>query len=300
MFNCPRCNQEYPSYNSLSKHTRTAYKLSGEQLYREYHGIKEILTCKCGCGTPTKWRIDRGYGEYVSGHNARGKYNPMFGKTHSETARRNISQQRKEKFANGEYEIWQHKRGQKYDAARKIIGEKSRKENNPERASKISTALTGKIRSEEHQRNLSASIKKAWENEELREKQRQYMFDRITDKGWQIISKLEDRFAEMLEQLNIKYTRQYAVKEIISLYDFYLPEHKILIEVHGDFWHNNPNITKFSVPKYAAQISNVSSDKIKKEWCKKNNIPLLIFWESDINGRPFWVIQQLLSSISPT
>lgn len=103
MFKCPRCNQEYPSYNSLSKHTRTAYKLSGELLYREYHGIKKIPMCKCGCGTPTKWRIDRGYGEFVNGHNSRGVFNPMSGKTHSETTKQNISQKRKEKFANGEY-----------------------------------------------------------------------------------------------------------------------------------------------------------------------------------------------------
>jgi G:T-mismatch repair DNA endonuclease (very short patch repair protein) len=299
MFNCPRCNQEYPSYNSLSKHTRTAYKISGELLYREYYGIKQVPICKCGCGISTKWRIDRGYGEYVNGHNARTD-NPMSGKPHSETTKQNISQKRKEKFANGEYEIWQHKEGVKYENAKKLIGEKSRKENNPNRASKISKALTGKIRTEEHQQKLTAAIKKAWENEELRERQRQHMFDRITDKGWQITSKLEDRFAEMLEQLTIKYTRQYAVKEITSLYDFHLPEHKILIEVHGDFWHNNPAITKFSVPKYAAQISNVTSDKIKKEWCEKNNIQLLVFWETDINERPFWVIQQLLSHINPS
>jgi very-short-patch-repair endonuclease len=103
MFKCPRCTQEYPSYNSLSKHTRTAYKLSGEALYREYHNITEIPTCKCGCGTPTKWRIDRGYGDYANGHNARGSTNPMFGKSHSDEARNNISTTRKEKFANGEY-----------------------------------------------------------------------------------------------------------------------------------------------------------------------------------------------------
>jgi hypothetical protein len=127
--------------------------LSGESLYREYHSITEIPTCKCGCGTPTKWRIDRGYGEYVNGHNSKGQNNVMYGKTHSETTKQNISQKRKEKFANGEYTIWQHKEGVKYENAKKLIGEKSRKENNPKRASKISKALTGKIRTEEHQQN---------------------------------------------------------------------------------------------------------------------------------------------------
>lgn len=298
MFKCPRCSLEFESYRSLAIHTKSTYKLFGEELYREYHKIKETPTCKCGCGTPTKWRIDRGYGEFVNGHNARGQTNPMFGKTHSEEARNNISRKRKEKFANGEYRIWQTEDTEEAKELKRRIGEASRKENNPERAKKISVAMSGRTRTKEHQEKLTASIKKAWENPELRERQRNYAFDRITEKGWQITSKLEDVFSKILDDLEIKYHKQHAVREIRSLYDFYLSDYNIMIEVHGDFWHCNPLIEKFATPRYAAQISNIKSDKIKKDWCEKNKIPLLIFWEFDINNRPSWVVQQLLQKIN--
>jgi G:T-mismatch repair DNA endonuclease (very short patch repair protein) len=298
MFKCPRCSKEFDSYLKLAKHTNSTYKLKGEELYREYHNIIEPPTCKCGCGTPTKWRIDRGYGEFVNGHNSRGKSNPMYGKTHTSKARDNISQKRKEKFANGEYRIWQNEDTEESRLLKRRIGDASKKENNPVRAQKISNALKGRIRTEEHQSKLTASIKRAWENPELRQRQRNHAFDRITENGWQITSKLENKFSKILDDLEIQYHRQYAVREIKALYDFYLSDYNILIEVHGDFWHCNPLIERFSIPKYAAQISNVKTDAIKKSWCEKNKMPLLIFWETDINNRPSWVIQQLLIHIN--
>lgn len=294
MFKCPRCGQEYSSYKSLSKHTRITYKLYGESLYCEYHGIKETPTCKCGCGTPTKWRIDRGYGEYVNGHNARTN-NPMTGKTHSETAKQNISQKRKEKFANGTYEIWQHKDGIQYEQARKLIGEKSRKENNPERASKISQKLKGKIRTEKHQQKLSSAIKKAWENEELRERQRENILNRFFNKKKQQPSKLELKFCKTLDILQIEYKFQHIVHS--RVFDFYLPKYNILIEVDGDFHHCNPK--KYESPVYESQQVTVKNDAIKNQIVKDNGYILLRFWESDINERPSWVIQQILNHLQP-
>jgi very-short-patch-repair endonuclease len=96
----------------------TVYGIKGEALYREYHGITETPACKCGCGTPTKWRIDRGYGEYANGHNSKGQSNPMYGKLHSKETRHNISQKRKEKFANGEYTFIT---SEKWSSAAKIV-----------------------------------------------------------------------------------------------------------------------------------------------------------------------------------
>jgi G:T-mismatch repair DNA endonuclease (very short patch repair protein) len=298
MFKCPRCSQEFNSYLSLVKHTSSAYNLKGEDLYCELNNITNAPTCRCGCGQKTKWRGAKGYAQFINGHNARGESNPMYGKTHSAEARDNISQKRKEKFANGEYRIWQTEDTEEARELRRRIGEASKKENNPERAKKISKALKGRVKTEEHQSKLTASIKKAWESPELRERQRNHAFDRITEKGWQITSKLEDRFSKILDDLEIKYHTQHAVREIRALYDFYLSDYNILIEVHGDFWHCNPLIERYSTPKYAAQISNLKTDKIKKDWCEKNNIPLLIFWESDINDRPSWIVQQLLQQIN--
>lgn len=50
-------------------------------------------------------------------------------------------------------------------------------------------------------------------------------------------SKLEDRFAkEFLDKLGIKYVTQYYAKEIKRYYDVFIPSHRILIEIDGDYW----------------------------------------------------------------
>lgn len=91
--------------------------------------------------------------------------------------------------------------------------------------------------------------------------------------------------ADILTELGYIFIRQYYVKKIHAYYDLYLPQHNVLIEVDGDHWHCNPN-TIHAKPKYKYQKRNLKRDKIKNEWCKKNKIPLLRFWESDINNKP--------------
>jgi len=251
MFKCTRCNQEYRSYNSLSKHTRAAYKLSGEELYREYHNIKEIPTCKCGCGTPTKWRIDRGYGEYVNGHNSRGEANIMFGKSQSETAKQNISQKRKEKFANGEYTF--------------ITKEK-----------------------------WSRAAKQVWQRKGHKEKMIKLRKDWIKNNGFKCeTSDLEKHFELITSEHNIELESQYYLDG--KFFDFWIPNTNILIECDGNFYHCNPNT--HPTPIYEIQKGNIKNDIIKNQIAKDNGYLLLRFWESDINERPSWVIQQVLNHI---
>lgn len=50
-------------------------------------------------------------------------------------------------------------------------------------------------------------------------------------------SKLEKDFAKnFLEKLGVKYIWQFEAKDIKRWYDFYLPEHNLLIEVDGGYW----------------------------------------------------------------
>lgn len=49
-------------------------------------------------------------------------------------------------------------------------------------------------------------------------------------------SKLEEDFAkEFLDKLGVKYTYQFETN-IGRWFDFYLPEHNLLIEVDGSYW----------------------------------------------------------------
>jgi very-short-patch-repair endonuclease len=288
MFRCPRCNQEYPTYNSLSKHTRTAYKLSGEALYREYHKIIDIPTCKCGCGTPTKWRIDRGYGEYITGHNARGSTNPMFGKTHSEKARNNISTKRKEKFANGEYtfinnvswsnvqkKLW---KSEGYKEKMKLARETSNWKE------KISAKMRGN--------NHPFYGKKRPEHSRLMKTPE--MLGKIFAK--RSATDIEQKMMSILDQLNIEYYAQFFIahEDSTYAYDFKLKNIPILVEVDGDYWHGGP-----SVDKHVPYLNEVQeNDEYKNKVAAEHNYTLVRFWGSDINDRPFWVVQQLLEQIN--
>lgn len=50
-------------------------------------------------------------------------------------------------------------------------------------------------------------------------------------------SKLEEYFAsEFLDKLGVKYMYQFEAKDIGRYYDFYLYEHRIIIEVDGDYY----------------------------------------------------------------
>ena len=50
-------------------------------------------------------------------------------------------------------------------------------------------------------------------------------------------SKLEEDFAKnFLDVLGVKYIYQFEAKSIKRWYDYFLPEHNLLIEVDGGYW----------------------------------------------------------------
>lgn len=286
MFKCPRCNQEYASYSSLSRHTGKSYNLRGEELYREYNGIVENPICKCGCGTPTKWRSDRGYADYATGHNARGETNPMFGKTHSEEAKTNISSKRKEKFANGEYTfIDPIKRSEN---AKELWASDEYRENmkNARKNSGWKKKLSNKMSGENH----PFYGKKRPEHSALMRSPE--MMERIFKE--RSMTDIEQIIASMLDQANIEYHSQFFITDVDSntySYDFKLKDTNILIEADGDYWHGNPDTTNH-VP-YVSEVQQ--KDIIKAQVAEAHGYKLIRFWGKDIKERPFWVLQQILT-----
>ena len=107
-------------------------------------------------------------------------------------------------------------------------------------------------------------------------------------------SKLEKTFANILDLLEIKYETSYYAKDIKAFYDVYVPEHNILIEVDGDFWHTNP-IKYPNGPVSKCQFKNNIRDQQKTKWALDNGYKLLRFWENDINNNIKQVKQILLN-----
>lgn len=73
---------------------------------------------------------------------------------------------------------------------------------------------------------------------------------------------------------------------IISPYelDIYIPEKKIAIEYHGDYWHANPKIysADYKYPQKKRTAQDIwDQDAKKKLKCDEMDIKLIIVWESD-------------------
>lgn len=288
---CKECNREFESLDSLRRHRVQKHKISAEQTYIDYvlNGIEP--KCKCGCGLKTSFlTIEKGFTEYIRGHASR--INNNWG--HNPNAIKKSHETQKRMYKNGELVIWNKGLTIEDERVRDNINKIM---SNPNRGKNISKKLTNIPKSEEHRLKIKENSKKRWKSSEEREMQSHRRMLYIIKNGFQIKSKLEKEFKNILiNDLNLvedeDFYPQYYVREIKALYDFKISGKDIIVEVDGDYWHCNPN-SDYSIPIYEAQISNLKKDKIKNDWCLKNNIKLLRFWESDIKNDKDGVIKRL-------
>jgi len=121
-------------------------------------------TCKCGCGESVKFHgLGKGYSEYAWGHGAR--INNNWGNNIS--AREKSIETRREMWKNGEIKGWCAGLTKEDPRVAAIV----QKMNTPERAQKISDALTGRSKSESHKAKIAKNMKSYWSNEDNRTKQ---------------------------------------------------------------------------------------------------------------------------------
>jgi len=291
MVTCKECNREFETIDGLRRHRVQKHKVSAEQTYIDYvlNGVEP--KCKCGCGVKTKFlSIEKGFVDYIRGHAAR--VNNNWG--HNKEVLKKSHETQKKMHADGSLKVWNDGLTMADERVRLNV-EKAL--SNPERGNNISKALSSVPKSDEHKAKIKELSIARWEKPEEREKQSHRRMEYIIKNGFTPKSKLEEIFKDIIEtKLLMKehhdYYRQYYVREIKALFDFKISGKNIFIEVDGDYWHCNPN-SKFKEPIYEAQKSNLIQDKIKEEWCLKNNFKLLRFWESDINTKPEEIIQIL-------
>ena len=95
-------------------------------------------------------------------------------------------------------------------------------------------------------------------------------------------SSLEKRIAYILDILNVEYTKN------VFLYCYnvdFLFNHKIILEIQGDFWHGNPTFYKINdILLGDLKVKDVwEKDKRKKEVLENNGYTVLYLWENEIN-----------------
>ena len=107
---------------------------------------------------------------------------------------------------------------------------------------------------------------------------RSWIMSRIRSKH----TKPEERLAELLDSLGVRYVR-YA-KVLGHTVDFYVPDRKLVIEYRSCFWHAHEGCPKFRIPKSNREywekklMRNRERDKEFEETLKKNGYNLLVVW----------------------
>ena len=243
-------------------------------IQEKYNGI--YPTCQCGCNQQTRYEANlKDFCKWIHGHQSRIKGH--FGDPKSEKRVNAIKKTRKAKFTSGEYDH--------------ILKQVS-KPRSEEIKQKISKSGTGVSRPKADGFGIGRI-----HSQQTKDKMSETAIDNIIKTGKVKRSNLEYRFEAILDLLDIKHIPSYYINRsnFKKIYDFYLPQYNILIEIDGDFWHCNP-YTKFALPECKSQELNLINDKIKNEWALNNGYKLLRFWENDINNNILQVKQTLLEN----
>lgn len=275
MSKCNICNQEFDSEIKLSKHIQHTHKLKKIEyvIQTKYNGIAPL--CNCGCGKETRYEPSQlDFCKFISGHQSR--LEGHWGDLKSEKRVNAIKQTRKEKFASGEYN---HVK----DAIK--LGRKD-----PKLGQKISKGAKGVAKPKP-----KGFGKGRVHSQVTKDKMSNTAVENIVKKGKVKRSNLEYKFEAILDLLEINYNHSHYFKEIKKIYDFYLPEYNILIEVDGDFWHCNPK--NYKKPLCKSQEVNLINDEFKNKWALDNGYKLLRFWENDLNNNILEVKKTLLEAI---
>jgi very-short-patch-repair endonuclease len=245
--------------------------LKKDKLIQEkYNGVHP--TCQCGCGQQTRYEAKlKDYCKWISGHQSR--IPGHFGDPKSEKRVQAIIKTRKDKFASGEYN---HIKQAVKSRDSVILGKKISQGAKGVPKPKPEGFGVGRVQSKETREKMSKSA-----------------IQRILKTGKVKRSNLEYYFEGILTSMNVNYIHSYYIESIGKIYDFYLPEYNILIEVDGDFWHCNPETR--NNPECKTQHINIENDKIKSQWALDNGYKLLRFWENDINNNIKQVKQTLLN-----
>lgn len=275
---CPYCDATFVNYNGLCKHVfrwNKHGKITQEQLLADYqyNGIRP--KCKCGCEEYTDISYQGGahFTDYKLGHHA--KIHNNWG--HNDSAKKHSAETRRRRFKSGEIVIWNKgtKWSETYD--KKTFERLKEIVHSKERSEKISKALRGVPKSEEHRKKMMETVRKSFK----------------------IYSKGEKEFIEQfIKPLGVEYTTQKLITEINQFADVYIPSIDAYIEYDGDFWHCNPKVFPEG-PKYQSQINKIERDKIKNQWMKDNGKKILRLWENDVKTNPEMIKEKIKKFIFP-
>ena len=133
---------------------------------------------------------------------------------------------------------------------------------------------------------LHDGYKKYWKN--LSDEQKNIIIQkRCKNFVHNFSSKLETRISNVLEELNIGFTRQFWINR--KSFDFKINKTRIILEINGDYWHANPEIYKkddiLKFPNGIIKAGEVwKKDSLKNAIAEKYNYFVIYIWEKEMKA----------------
>lgn len=117
---------------------------------------------------------------------------------------------------------------------------------------------------------------------------------RNSDRWNTTISKLEQGVIDALRTAGVELTQQYVIDNFV--FDAYVANTNIVIEVHGDYWHCNPAVYT------TGAINEMQRAMMRRDFCKlavakRHGYVRLIVWESDVRRDIERTIRELKEKI---
>lgn len=156
---------------------------------------------------------------------------------------------------------------------------------NPEYRHKQSLIIKTLWKNQEYREKITKSSKKLWENPEYR---KLILEQRINQP---ITSTQQMLLYDILDNLNISYIPEYCIGYFS--FDCFLPNHNILIEVNGDYWHNLPKAIRNDKSKATYIEKYFPQFTLKYLWehefkCQDRIINLIKYWtKTDLEIKQF-------------
>lgn len=108
----------------------------------------------------------------------------------------------------------------------------------------------------------------------------------VCKRYFKAITKCEIAFANTLSQLGVRFQQQHVVGQYYC--DFYLPDHHLIIEIDGDYWHANPS--RFNRDDLIGGKKLLASeiwrrDQVRESSIRESGYRVLRYWESELKNK---------------
>jgi len=235
-------------------------------------------------------------------HSVSGARNGMFGKSHSDDTKQKF----KDRIPSYGFKGKQHTTESKKQISEAVSGENNPfygKSHTEETKKKLSDAMSGRYVGEdnpfygkthtEETKNTIREKGRQW-REENPDLSREAGLKGFRGAMWHNIrygvkTSIERKTEDKLRELGIEDFNFSQVLDRQYQYDFKIGDN-ILLEVHGDYWHGNPN--KYTVLNEVQQKKQ-KQDEIKSKFAENNGYKLFVIWEEDINNEDWNILHKI-------